>query len=82
MIGGYILQITEKTPGVSQIWVQGTGCEQHDELAVDVKTAALMPQPGDSCWWQGRECYCANDTLTLERVGYSYALRAITEGRA
>lgn len=82
MIGGYILQITEKKPGVSQIWVQGTGCEQHDERAVDVKTAAVMPKPGDSCWWQGRNCYCANDTITLERVGYSYNPRARVEGGA
>mgnify|MGYP006349523337 FL=1 len=72
MVGGFILQITEKSPGVSQIWVQGTGCEQHDELAVDVETSPIMPKPGDSCWWQGREVYCAGDTITLEKVGFSY----------
>lgn len=72
MVGGFILQITPIRPGVSQIWVQGTGCEQHDECAVNVRDAAVMPKPGDSCWWQGRECYCAGDTITLERVGFSY----------
>lgn len=79
MVGGYILQIKEVREGVSQIWVQGTGCEQHDELAVDVTTANVMPKPGDSCWWQGRKCYCAGDTITLERVGYSYDPRALIE---
>ena len=82
MVGGFILQITEKSLGVSQIWVLGTGCEQHDELAVDVETSPIMPKPGDSCWWQGRECYCAGDTITLRRIGYSYDPRAIAEGRA
>ncbi len=76
MIGGRILQITPVRPGVSQLWVQGTGCEMHDELAVNVRDASVMPAPGDSCWWQGRDCYCAEDTITLERVGYSYDPRA------
>lgn len=86
MIGGRILQITPVRPGVSQLWVQGTGCEMHDELAVDVHDAVVMPAPGDSCWWQGRECYCAGDTITLERIGYSYDPRtappSTTEGGA
>lgn len=77
MVGGFILQITEKSPGVSQIWVQGTGCEQFEELAVDVETAPIMPNVGDSCWWQGRECYCSGDTITLRRIGFSYDPRAI-----
>ena len=72
MVGGYILQITPKEPGVVEIWVQGTGCEMHQELAVKAKEAETMPKPGDSCWWQGREVYCAGDTITLEKVGYSY----------
>ena len=76
MVGGFILQITEIRPGVAQLWVQGTGSEQHDELAVNVKIAPVMPKAGDSCWWQGRKCYCAKDTITLERVGFSYDPRA------
>lgn len=80
MVGGYILQVTEIRPGIAQIWVQGTGSEQHDELTVNVKIAPVMPKPGDSCWWQGRKYYCAKDTITLERVGYSYDPRT-QEGR-
>ena len=81
MVGGYILQITPKRPGVSQIWVQGTGCEQHDELAVDVRDAPVMPKPGDSCWWQSGKVYCTGDTITLEKVGYSYDPRNVeTDG--
>ena len=72
MVGGYILQITPKRPGILEIWVQGTGCERYDECAVCVKEALVMPKPGDSCWWQGRKVYCSGDTITLEKVGFSY----------
>jgi len=72
MVGGFILQITPKRQGVSEIWVQGTGGERYEELAVCVEDAEIMPKPGDSCWWQGREVYCAGDTITLKKVGFSY----------
>jgi hypothetical protein len=79
MIGGYIIQITPMQAGISQIWCQGTGCEQHDECAVDVRDAKIMPEPGDSCWWQSGKVYCSQDTIVLEKVGYSYDPRD-TEG--
>jgi len=76
MVGGYILQITEKRKDVFELWVQGTGSEQYDELAILVESSPIMPKAGDSCWWQGRKAYCAKDTIILERVGYSYDPRA------
>ena len=72
MVGGYIVQMTEVKPGIMQLWCIEAKNGSGTEMAINVKIATVMPKPGDSCWWQGREAYCANDTITLERVGFSY----------
>lgn len=70
MVGGRIIQITEKAPGVTQLWCIDT--TYNDECAVDVETAAAMPLLGDEIWWQSGKVYWDGDRRELRKVGYSY----------
>ncbi len=72
MVGGRIIQIEEKRPGVTQLWCVNGG----DECAVDVETAPAMPLLGDEVWWQSGKVYWDRDRRELRKVGYSYDPRA------
>lgn len=72
MVGGYIIQITSKGNGVTQLWCVETKNVGATELAVDVKDAPAMPLVGDEVWWQAGKVYWDRDRRELEKVGYSY----------
>lgn len=72
MVGGTLIEVSEIEPGVTRLWCIGTGCEQWDELAVNVATELKMPAPGDQIWWQGRIVFWDQDRRRLRRIGYSY----------
>jgi len=70
MVGGWIIQIAQMKPGVSELWcvdIHGT------ETAVRVKTEADMPSVGDEVWWQSGRVFFDKDRKSLTKVGCSYS---------
>lgn len=77
MVGGWIIDISPVSPGVSRLWcVDSLG----NELAVNVKDAPAMPLLGDEVWWQSGKVYWDNDRRELRKIGYSYDPRRAQEG--
>ena len=70
MVGGWIIQIADTAPGVTELW-----CVDRDgaETAVRVRTEPAMPLLGDEVWWQSGKVYWDNDRRVLAKVGNSYA---------
>lgn len=76
MVGGWIIDISHVSPGVSRLWcVDRNG----DECAVHVEDASAMPLPGDEVWWQSGKVYWDNDRRELRKIGYSYDPRRTQE---
>lgn len=72
MVGGTLIEVAEVEPGITRLWCVGSGCEQWDELAVNVVTEPEMPAVGEQVWWQGRIVFWDQDRRRLKRIGYSY----------
>lgn len=69
MVGGWLIQIKETRPGVTQLWCAD---RNGDELAVDVETASAMPLLGDEVWWQSGWVYWDRDRRKLRKISNSY----------
>ena len=72
MVGGKIVSIGFMGDGIFKLTCVGTGCEARDKISVNVKNPERLPEIGSICWWQSGKVYCENDTLILEKNGYSY----------
>jgi len=70
MVGGWIIQIAQIKPGVTELWCVD---RRGDETAVKVKTQADMPSVGDEVWWQSGKVYFDNDRRQLIKIANSYA---------
>ena len=70
MVGGWIIQIQQVAPGVSELWC----VDRHgNETAVKVQIEFDMPSVGDEVWWQSGRVYFDKDRKSLAKVGYSYS---------
>lgn len=70
MVGGWIIQIAEIAPGITELWCVN---RHGDETAVKVETEAAMPLVGDEVWWQAGKVYWDSDRRTLRKIAYSYS---------
>ena len=74
MIGGRIVQINDMGEEIYRLTCVGSNRhERRNMICVDVKKPARLPEIGTICWWQAGKVFCENDTLVLEKHGYSHS---------
>ncbi len=81
MVGGRVIEV-RRAGDLIRLWVADT--RSHGELAILVRPAPEMPEPGDGVWWQGSGAYWTPadrrfEDRRLERVGSAFDPRPIRE---
>lgn len=73
MIGGRIIENAAIKLENGQ-WARRLWCVDRngDECCVFAEDAAVGLNMGDQIWWQGKRIYAKNDTLILDKIGYSF----------